>query len=434
MGMVFLAEHVRLKRPVAVKVMSGHLAENEHALARFTREAEIISQLHHPHVVQVLDFDTTDEGRPYLVMELLKGRALDDVMSQRSRLGIGPAVRVAVQAASALGAAHHAGIVHRDLKPANIFLVDTGDQLFVKLLDFGISKKTEAEARDRKLTGEFDILGTPEYMSPEQALGKTAQVDARADQYALAVILYEMLTGRVPFTSDDVMDLLQRVIRDVPVAPSALREEIPRELDDVILRALAKNPEDRFPTITDFSDMLDSRASVLRSDSSPVPKGSKTDSTGQDPTIKRFSNEPSTATRRTSWASRDPVRAVQELVDRVRQELGLDNLDLAVSCAESAIEVAQQVKLDEVSALVARNAALFQRVFERRLGGLTRRLMVSASAGKARGLSPEQAFLLSRLEGGLSIEEALDLSPMSKEATLAHLVSLMRLGHISLGA
>lgn len=435
MGTVFLAEQVRLKRPVAVKVMSGHLAEDENALARFTREAEIISQLHHPHIVQVLDFDTTEEGQPYLVMELLKGRALDDVMSRHSQLGIGPSVRVAVQAASALGTAHNAGIVHRDLKPANIFLVDTGDQLFVKLLDFGISKKVEAETRDRKLTGEFDILGTPEYMSPEQALGQTAQVNASADQYALAVILYEMLTGRVPFTSDDVMDLLQRVIRDVPVSPSALRPEIPKELDEVLLRALAKSPAARFGSMLEFAEMLEMAASALASDSSPMPKRVSIHPDAQMPTVRNhFASEPATGTRKTSWHSKDPVQSVKDLIDRTRQELGLDNLEIAVTCAESAIEIAHSTKDEEVSALIARNAGLFRRVFERGLGGLSRTLIVSASAGRARGLSPEQAFLLSRLEGGLSIEEALDLSPLSREATLAHLVSLMRLGHISVGA
>ncbi len=435
MGTVFLAEQIRLKRPVAVKVMSGHLAEDENALARFTREAEIISQLHHPHIVQVLDFDTTAEGRPYLVMELLKGRTLDDVMSHHSQLGIGPAVRVAIQAASALGTAHAAGIVHRDLKPANIFLVDTGDQLFVKLLDFGISKKAEAEARDRKLTGEFDILGTPEYMSPEQALGQTATVSARADQYALAVILYEMLTGRVPFTSGDVMDLLQRVIRDVPVAPSAFRTEIPKELDDVILRALSKSPAARWADMIEFSEMLEVAVMALHSDSNPMPRRASIYPDAQQPTLRNhFPSEPTTGTRISSWHAKDPVNSVKDLIDRTRQELGLDNLELAVTCAESALEIAQSVKDEVITEMITRNSSLFRRVFERRLGRMSRTLIVSESAGKARGLSPEQAFLLSRLEGGLSIEEAIDLSPLSREATLGHLVGLMRLGHISLGA
>ncbi len=445
MGTVYEAEHVRLKRPVAVKVMASHLAEDQNALARFTREAEIISQLHHPHVVQILDFNTTESGQPYLVMELLKGRPLDAVMSRHAELGIGPAIRLAIQAAGALGAAHSAGIVHRDLKPANIFLVDTGDQLFVKLLDFGISKKAEAEMREdgRKLTGEFDILGTPEYMAPEQALGKTAAVDARGDQYALAVILYEMLTGSVPFTADDVMELLQRVIRDLPVAPSAHRSEIPPELDKVLLRALSKDPRDRYPEIKDFADALEMAGAQLEGGTGPnlgrttdpmMGKRSESQRTRNRPPS--IPSEPITGTRRTSWHSKDPVKAVQGLVDRARQELGLDNLELALSCAESAIEIAQSLDREDVNAIITKNSTLFTRTFERRLGsfGNTIRVSTDASAGKGQGLSPEQAFLLSRLEGGLSVEEALDLSPLSREKTLAQIIGLMRLGHISLGA
>ncbi|HSC88254.1 MAG TPA: serine/threonine-protein kinase [Polyangiaceae bacterium] len=446
MGTVFAAEHVRLKRPVAVKVMAAHLAEDESALARFSREAEIISQLHHPHVVQVLDFDTTEDGKPYLVMELLQGRSLDQVLARHRKLAIGAALRVAIQAASALSAAHSAGIVHRDLKPANIFLVDTGDQLFVKLLDFGISKRSHEEQvpGGRKLTGEFDILGTPDYMAPEQALGRTAAVDHRGDQYALGVILYEMLTGQVPFTADDVMELLQRVIRDSPVAPSALREELPRAVDGIVLRAMAKLPEERFSSIAEFAEALEIAAAEntlgvvpalgrstdpLRADSNPVDPSARTSHiTPQLP-----AQEPVTDTRRTSWHSKDPVKATQELIDRARQELGLDNLELAVSCAESAFEIAHLTSNPSVKQLLSKNATLLARIFERRLGGLRSTILVSAGA-QSSPLTPEQAFLLSRLDGGLSIEEALDLSPMSRELTLGHLVSMMRTGHISLSA
>jgi len=440
MGTVFQAEHVRLKRPVAVKVMAAHLADDESALARFQREAEIISQLHHPHVVQVLDFDTTDDGKPYLVMELLQGRSLDGVLSRHKKLSIGAALRVAIQAASALSAAHSAGIVHRDLKPANIFLVDTGDQLFVKLLDFGISKRTEELHQGRKLTGEFDILGTPDYMAPEQALGKTAAVDHRGDQYALGVILYEMLTGQVPFVADDVMELLQRVIRDAPVAPSALREELPRLVDEAILKALSKTPEQRFGTIAEFAEVLEMAAAEHTlggnqnlgrlTDPGRLPVDGSANTSRVTPRIPP--EERVADARRTSWHSKDPVKATQELIDRARQELGLDNLEMAVSCAESAFEIVQMTANAEVKEIVAKNASLLGRIFERRLGGL--RSTISVQGGGGSPLTPEQAYLLSRLDGGLSIEEALDLSPMSRELTLGHLVSMMRAGHISLSA
>jgi serine/threonine protein kinase len=433
-----------------VKVIAGHLAEDQNALARFTREAEIISQLHHPHVVQVLDFNTTEDGRPYLVMELLKGLSLDAVMARSGQLELNSAARIAIQAASALSAAHQAGIVHRDLKPANIFLVDTGEELFVKLLDFGISKRAgeEIHSGGRKLTGEFDILGTPEYMAPEQALGKTAAVDARGDQYALAVILYEMLTGRVPFTADDVMDLLQRVIRDIPLSPSVLRPDLPLAIDEVILRAMSKSPEDRFPQISDFANALELAAGFVAVSIPPrpmsVPPGAVRERSPiappvfQTPEFRRSTSTipPSSGDRGDgrSWHARDPVHAVQGLVDRGRQELGLDNLELAVSCAESALEIAQSLRNDEVNNIISKNARLFQQIFERRLGKLTRTITVSTRPSKDEKLSPEQAFLLSRLEGGLSVEEAIDLSPLSREQTLGQLVMLMRQGHIRLGA
>jgi serine/threonine protein kinase len=364
---------------------------------------------------------------------------------------------VAAQTAAALNAAHQAGIVHRDQKPANIFLVDTGAELFVKLLDFGISKRAEAETRQdqRKLTGEFDILGTPEYMAPEQALVRTAEVDARGDQYAVAVILYEMLTGRVPFTASDVMELLQRVIRDVPVPPSELRKELPKELDEVILKALSKSPADRYPTISDFAEALEDAVTesirgsspnlgratdpgLVRQSIPPTVDQSPTLAPGRTPTPESLipPDEARSGTRktRTSWHSKDPRKAVQGLIDRTRQELGLDNVELAVSCAESALEIAQSVKRDEVTALIKKNSGLFQQTFERRLGRMSRTISVRPDAGKQKSLSPEQAYLLSRLEGGLSIEEAIDLSPLSREQTLGQLVGLVRAGHIRLGA
>ncbi len=469
MGMVYEAEHVRLKRPVAVKVMAQHLAQDDNALARFTREAEIVSQLHHPHIVQILDFDTTEDGRPYLVMELLRGRSLDQVMTRNEYLDIGPAVRVAVQTASALAAAHQAGIVHRDLKPGNIFLVDTGDELFAKLLDFGISKGGDTRTTGgRKLTGEFDILGTPEYMAPEQALGKTAAVDARGDQYALAVILYEMLTGRVPFTADDVMELLQRVIRDVPVAPSAFRPDLSAGVDEVILTALRKDPEDRYANMSDFATALEIAAgealgksnpalartsdpTLLRPSLSPAPRrnsGSPGRNSGSPGGARSESQVPTHSStppgvekerekrsnQRTSWHSKDPVAAVRGLIERARQELGLDNVELAVSCAESALEISESTDLDDVRMIIRENAGLFQRTFERKLGSLSRVIRVAADPISGKRLSPEQAFLLSRLEGGLSIEEAIDLSPLTREQTLGQIVGLVRAGHINLGS
>lgn len=442
MGAVYRAEHLRLRRPVAVKVMAAHMVEQPGALDRFTREAEIISRLNHPHIVQVLDFDTTEQGQPFLVMELLEGKPLDVVVELRGKLDLRVALRIAVQAASGLAAAHAAGVVHRDLKPGNIFLVDAGDQLFVKLLDFGISKQHVAQKdADRKLTGEFDILGTPEYMPPEQALGRTATVDHRGDQYALGVILYEMLVGRPPFLASDIMALLQKVIRDRPEPLSALRPDVPQAVADAILRALSKAPEDRFTNVAEFADVLDLTAAELRTIYPGPKRSSDLESLGMVTPLKSPSSRPPPdterqdpdPTKRTSWHSKDPVKAVRELLDRARQELGFDNHDLALNCADSAVEIARSTNNDDVKALVAQHSKFLERIFLRRLGTPSTRFVTAASRAYTPELTPEQAFLLSRFDQSLSVDEVLDLVPWPHEQTLSHLVALVRAGYVTPG-
>lgn len=489
MGTVYRARHLRLGRPLAVKIMAPHLTLQPGALERFSREAEIISQLSHPHVVQVLDFNTTEDGRPYLVMELLEGRPLDALLAQHGRLQLTAALEIACQAARALAAAHQAGIVHRDLKPANIFLMDAGEQLFAKLLDFGISKRTHGEpANSRKLTGEFDILGTPDYMAPEQAVGKTSTVDHRGDQYALATILYEMLVGQVPFAAEEILELLQQVIRDAPPPPSKYRADIPEPVEAAILRALQKDPDDRFPSILDFAEILElardevrlnspefgrasmqrySRSTAQLAPTSSPPLHDEGLSLPPDPpavgeaSIARSSARVAAPRRanatsivsplaqaaatptpgshtyptpppRTSWHARSPASATKELIDRARQELGLDNLSVAVSCAESALEMSRSANSAEVNGLIERNATLLQRIFERSLARSGQRIVLSEHPFSSVELSPEEAFLLSRLETGMTVEEAIDLSPLSRERTLGRLVSLVASGQIQL--
>lgn len=462
MGFVYEAEHLRLKRRLAVKIMAGHLARDPNALARFHREAEIISQLEHPHIVQVIDFDTTPQGQPFLVMEFLRGISLEARLQDERMLPISEAVKIASQAAAGLATAHAADVVHRDLKPANIFLVESGasgwpDQVFIKLLDFGISKRT---GHSRGLTGEFDILGTPDYMAPEQALGKTAAVDHRGDQFALAVITYEMLTGALPFAADEVMDVLQRVIRDTPSAPSALREDLPPELDGVLLKALAKQPEDRYPAITEFADALNRAAGPHGRPSSPsvnvprprplmssetaltltsppspatAPRPTELAPTGTTPEPSRVARSTPPRPRPTSWTRKDPVKAVRDLVERTRQELGLDNPEMALRYAESALSISDDLSTNsEVVATAHAAETLFERVFERYIGRLDAILAIGDLPSGYAKLSPQQAFLLSRIDGPVSVEEAIDLSPLPRVQTLRHLADLIHTGHLRL--
>jgi len=246
MGEVFEATHARLPGRFAVKLLRPELISNREAFARFCREAEVMSELRHPNVVQIYDFNTTTDGRPYFVMELLEGRDLERRLAEEGPLPLPAAVRVVEAVASALAIAHAHGIVHRDLKPANIFLVAIDGQVdeLVKVLDFGISK---IRTSGTLLSSPTDMLGSPAYMSPEQARGGS-EVDGRSDQFALGAITYRMLTGWDPFAGDDIASLLYQVVHEEapPLARYLPAFWDTRALQAVLDRALAKDPDHRF--------------------------------------------------------------------------------------------------------------------------------------------------------------------------------------------
>ncbi|MBN2576678.1 MAG: serine/threonine protein kinase [Deltaproteobacteria bacterium] len=269
MGAVYEAVQLRLNKRVAVKLMARELASNQEALARFHREAEITSQLGHPHLVTVVDFGTAETGEPYLVMEYLEGEDLEHRIQRAGCLPVEAAVNITKQVASALGAAHAKDVVHRDLKPANIFLMQVpGEPEFVKVLDFGISKVKAARA---KLTRATAVVGTPNYMSPEQAAGRVDETDHRADQWALACIVWEMLSGRTPFVADDTSPLFYQITNLDPEPLAKHAPDLPPDLEPVLRRALSKRPPDRYPTIRDFSRAFEEAALGRPADLTPTP-------------------------------------------------------------------------------------------------------------------------------------------------------------------
>ncbi len=255
MGAVYAATHLRLDKHVAVKVMARELTANVEALARFRREALVTSGLGHPHIVQVFDFSTTPTGEPFLVMEFLDGEDLDHRLRRVGRLPATDVVRMVRQVASALMATHNKGIVHRDLKPANIYLLEVaGETDFVKVLDFGISKVRSAST---KLTRTSSIMGTPNYMSPEQAKGKIEDIDERTDQWALGCIAWECLSGQGPFVGENVPSILFQIVHEPP--PSLLPKVagLYPQVEKVLLRGLAKDKNDRFAKVDDFAAALE---------------------------------------------------------------------------------------------------------------------------------------------------------------------------------
>jgi serine/threonine-protein kinase len=255
MGAVYLGMHQYIGKKVAVKFLHREYAANQEVLARFYREARAATEIGHRSIIEVHDMGISPQGEPYLVMEYLEGESLGAVLRRNGPLDLATSCAVMEQVLLALQAAHDKGIVHRDLKPENIFFtIRPGEPPLVKLIDFGISKITR-ENIDTKLTQTGSLLGTPSYMSPEQARGDT-EIDNRSDLYSIGVVLYQMLTGRLPFEGANYNKLLIKVLTENPLPPSEANPAFPIEAEALLLRALAKAREDRFQSATEMLDAL----------------------------------------------------------------------------------------------------------------------------------------------------------------------------------
>ena len=254
MASVYECRHTRLGRLVAVKAMHPHLARDEIAAARFLREGRALSRIAHPNVVEVFDIGESD-GVPYLVMSLVVGDHLGEHLRRHHPMHIADVVDCLLPAVSAVAAAHAVGVIHRDLKPSNIQLTrDRYGKLTPMVLDFGISKLT-ADGWGPDLTDTEGTLGTASYMSPEQ-LRSAKQVDARSDVYALGVILYQCATGKRPFERDNVYDLMHAIMTEPVVPPSAVRHDLPSQLDAIVLRAIQRDPAERVPSALELGRSL----------------------------------------------------------------------------------------------------------------------------------------------------------------------------------
>ena len=252
MGSVYLAEHEILRKKVAIKILHYEQSKRKDTVERFKREAIAASNIGQDNIVDVTDFGYTEEGNAYFVMEYVEGRSLADVMKEKRIVPLEFAVSVAAQIAVALYSAHGKGIIHRDLKPENILLTNKdGIYPFVKIVDFGISKILQDDAKPderlRTLTKSGAIFGTPEYMSPEQAAGES--VEPASDIYSLGVIMYEMLTGRLPFFDDNYMKILHKHQYEFPELPSNVNPDIQPDVNALIMKCLEKKPFNRYGTM-----------------------------------------------------------------------------------------------------------------------------------------------------------------------------------------
>ena len=266
MGTVYRATHLLIDRQVAIKVLSQRFAGDETAQQRFRREARAAGRIQHPNAVTVTDFGATSDGYLYIVMELLEGRTLRELLARESPLDFARAVSIMLQTCDAVGAAHDAGLIHRDLKPANIFIEQRSNSpATVRVLDFGVAKFAVEEQDDddyQTLTQVGTLIGTPRYMSPEQCSG-VGKLTPASDVYSLGIILYELLSGAVPFSAETPLAIALKHVSESPPPLNEAVPSVPAKLEAIVNRALAKNPTDRFADGNEFRHELHATAHEL---------------------------------------------------------------------------------------------------------------------------------------------------------------------------
>jgi serine/threonine protein kinase len=252
MGRVYEAEHTGIGKRVALKILHAMFSNIKEAVERFRNEARTTTRIANAHIVDVTDSGTTADGRLYFVMEYLDGVELGTLMAD-GKLSLERTLRITKQIAEALAAAHEQGVIHRDLKPENIILIDRdGDRDFVKVLDFGIALAIDSEQPKRRLTQPGLAVGTPEYMSPEQAV--EAKADARSDIYALGAMLYEMATGQQAYKGDTYTQILLNKVQFEPPKPRELKPDLPPDVEAIIVKAMARKPDDRYQSMNALID------------------------------------------------------------------------------------------------------------------------------------------------------------------------------------
>jgi serine/threonine-protein kinase len=264
MGAVYLAEHPLIGKKVALKVIHRELANNKEVVQRFFQEAKAVTKIGNEHIIEIHDFGQTPEGDHFYIMEYLDGQTLASVLANERVLDVMRALHIGAQIAAALAAAHAAGVIHRDLKPDNIMLTTRlGDANFVVLLDFGLAKMFVGGGQSAVKTAAGVLLGTPQYMSPE-ACESRGQLDHRTDIYATGILLFQMMTGMLPFDGETMGEVLVKQVTQLPPPPRGYNPSIPPSVEQIVLRCLAKNVDARFPTMLALREALLDPEAYLR--------------------------------------------------------------------------------------------------------------------------------------------------------------------------
>jgi len=282
MGIVYKGEHVSLGRFVAIKTLTAQFTLDPQYLSRVMREAKILAELQHPNIVYIYDIENLG-GTDYLIMEYVPGKTVAELLKENGPFAVNRAIKIVSDVASALSHSHKRHVIHRDIKPGNIMITNDG---VVKVTDFGVAKITEGA--DVTHTGL--IQGTPYYMSPEQARGYS-DIDGRSDIYSLGIVFYQMVTGKVPFTGNSEFDILEKQIRETPVPPSVLANSLPATYEEIILKCIAKDRANRYPTA---GNLLKSLKHIVTIEDAAATKASERDSLKR-PETDRTEKKPKTA-------------------------------------------------------------------------------------------------------------------------------------------
>jgi serine/threonine-protein kinase len=383
--------------------------DNVAALKRFHNEARALVMLDHPHVVRILDFALSRDGRPFLVMERLHGTTVGACLETGRRFSVTETLGIARQVSEALVEAHSKGIFHRDLKPDNLFLAHVpGAGELVKVLDFGISRLPESEGP--RVTSESEVIGTPEYMSPEQALGLGDRVNGRTDQHALALVMYEMLSGISPFAAADLDEALEKVSFEMPALVDRVAPGVPPSLARVLHRALSKDPEERFPGIDAF--IKAAQAAVYEEgplSGIPIPNDALR---GSMPVARTFSGN-------------DPVRTIALLLSRARTALLADEVTVATELATTVLDMAALTDDEAIVAVVELARPLLEGVFHSRLEPVDRKVIVRTRVpALGHHFSEAQTKLLSGIKPQTTITEVINSVALPRLDAMRALVEL----------
>jgi serine/threonine protein kinase len=323
MGVVVAARHVELRELFAIKLLLPAALHHPQAIERFVREARAAARLKSEHVARVQDVGRLPDGRPYMVLEHLAGKDLKETLRERGLLPLEEAVTYVMQACEAVAEAHVLGIVHRDLKPANLFLTRRANGTpCIKVLDFGISKQLEADDKEQHgLTRTGTLLGSPHYMAPEQ-MRRSKDADPRSDLWSLGCVLYELVTGRVPFHGENLPELVACVLQGQARRPSEIRPDVPRALEAVLVRCLAKSPEARYPCAGELARDLGAALSVMTRDDAAQASATANQSPPAAPSLSTLSAP--------GWSTTQSPRAGRWLGAGLRAGLGAACIGLAL--------------------------------------------------------------------------------------------------------